>query len=194
MATNYDHNRRGEAFFVTEFRHSSSGEKNASPLPQNNVHCIGNKHILEQHKIAFLCSRKCPADIILKSYDWAIEQREKDICIISGFHAKIEKDVLHYLLKGTQPIILALARGLKKRLEPELEEALNKNRLLLITPFDRNVKRVTAETASQRNRLMAELADEIFVAYAAQGGNIEKLITDIAHTGKPISSFNYDIK
>ena len=154
-----------------------------------NLNYVGNKQLLENYKIAFLCSRKCPADIILKSYDWAIEQREKGVCIISSFHSKIEKNVLHYLLKGTQPIILALARGLKKRLEPELREALDKKRLLLITPFSEHVKRVTIETANQRNRLMAELADEIFVAYALPGGNIEKLITDISHTGKTISSF-----
>jgi len=44
-----------------------------------NLNCAGNKQLLENYKIAFLCSRKCPADIILKSYDWAIEQREKDV-------------------------------------------------------------------------------------------------------------------
>jgi len=130
-----------------------------------------------------------PAGVVLKCYDWAIAQREAGHCIISGFHSTIEKDVLHYLLKGTQPIILALARGLKKRLEPELKDALDKNRLLLITPFSEKVKRVTRETANLRNRLMAELADEIFVAYALPGGNIEKLITDISHTGKTISPF-----
>ena len=144
--------------------------------------------LLENYKIAFLCSRKCSADIILKSYDWAIEQREKGVCVISGFHSKIEKDVLHYLLKGTQPVILALARGLKKRLEPELRDALSKNRLLVVTPFDEKVKRVTRETANQRNRLMVKLADEIFVAYALPGGNIEKLLTDVSLTGKSISS------
>jgi predicted Rossmann fold nucleotide-binding protein DprA/Smf involved in DNA uptake len=154
-----------------------------------HLNFLGNKQLLENHKIAFLCSRKCPADVILKSYDWAIEQREKGNCVMSGFHSKIEKDVLHYLLKGDQPVILVLARGLKKRLEPELEEALNKNRLLLISPFNEHVKRVTIETSNQRNRFMAELADEIFVAYAAQGGNIEKLITDISHKGKQVSSF-----
>lgn len=58
--------------------------------------------------------------------------------------------MLHYLLKGAQPIILALARGLKKRLEPELKDALDKNRLLIATPFDEKVKRVTRETANQR--------------------------------------------
>lgn len=96
---------------------------------------------------------------------------------------------MHYLLKGNQPIILALARGLKKRLEPELKNAMDKNRLLIVTPFDEKVKRITSETANQRNRLMAKRADEIFVAYALPGGNIEKLITDISHTGKTISSF-----
>ncbi|TLD40515.1 MAG: putative DNA processing chain A [Candidatus Jettenia ecosi] len=156
----------------------------------NNINYVGNKQVLENYKISFLCSRKCPADIILKSYDWAIEQREKGNCVISGFHSKIEKDVLHYLIKGTQPVILVLARGLKKRLDPEFEKALNKNRLLLISPFNRDVKRVTVETANQRNRFMAELADEIFVAYASQGGNIEKLITSISHTEKKVSTFN----
>ncbi|MBI2469793.1 MAG: hypothetical protein HYV59_00915 [Planctomycetes bacterium] len=96
---------------------------------------------------------------------------------------------MYYLLKGNQPVILVLARGLKKRLEPELREALDKNRLLLISPSGEDVKRVTRETANRRNRLMAELADEIFVAYAANGGNIEKLLTDITVTGKSIPSF-----
>ena len=146
----------------------------------------GNQELLKLHKTAFLCSRKCPADIVLKSYDWAIERREKGDCIISGFHSKVEKDVLHYLLKGSQPVILALARGFKKRLEPEIKKALNNNRLLIITPFEEKVKRVTFETANYRNRLMTEVADEIFVAYASKGGNLESLISEILKPGKLI--------
>ena len=130
-----------------------------------------------------------PAGVVLKCYDWAIAQREAGRCIISGFHSQLEKDVRHYLLKAKQPIILVLARGLKKRLEPELKDALDKNKLLLITPFSEKVKRVTRETANERNRFMAELADEIFVAYALPGGSVEKVITGISHTGKTISSF-----
>jgi len=89
-----------------------------------NLNYVENKQLLENYKIAFLCSSKCPADIILKSYDWAIAQMEKGVCVISGFHSKIEKNVLRYLFKGNQPIILALARRLKKRIELELREAL----------------------------------------------------------------------
>ena len=81
---------------------------------------VGNKQLLENYKIAFLCSRKCPADIILKSYDWAIEQREKDVCVISGFHSKIEKDVLRSLLKDYRDMI---ARIIAEVLE--IEEKVN---------------------------------------------------------------------
>lgn len=151
-----------------------------------SYYTLGNTDILKLRKTAFLCSRKCPADIVLKSYDWAIEQREKGVCVISGFHSKIEKDVLHYLLKGEQPLIIALARGFKKRLEPELKKALDNNRLLIITPFKEKAKRVTSETANHRNCLMAELADEIFIAYASKGGNLESLISEVLKTGKPI--------
>jgi len=35
--------------------------------------------------------------------------REAGRCVISGFHSPIEQDVLHYLLKGKQPVIMALA-------------------------------------------------------------------------------------
>lgn len=54
---------------------------------------------------------------------------------------------MHYLLKGEQPIILALARGLKRRIEPELEEARGNGRLLIVTPFDDAITRVTRKTA-----------------------------------------------
>ncbi len=73
----------------------------------------GNLELLKLPKTAFLRSNKVPASIMLKCYDWAIQQREQGNCVISGFHSRIEKDVLHYLLKDKQPIIVALVRGLK---------------------------------------------------------------------------------
>lgn len=138
---------------------------------------LGNKELLQVNKTAFLCSRKVPASVVLKCYDWAIEQREKGNCIISGFHSQLEKDVLHYLLKGKQPIIIALARGLKDKLEPEFKKPLEQGRLLIITPFDKKVKRVTEQTAATRNKMMIELADNITVGYTSVGGQLEKLLS-----------------
>lgn len=146
---------------------------------------LGNTEILKQYKVAFMCSRKVPAGAVLKCYDWAIEQREKQVCVISGFHSQIEKDVLHYLLKGTQPIILALARGLKQKVEKEFEEPIKQGRLLIITPFANEVKRVTEQTSVVRNKMMIDLADSITVGYASAGGGLEAVLKGIDN-GKEI--------
>ena len=99
----------------------------------------GNIKLLKLPKTAFLCSRKVPATVVLKCYDWAIEQREKGNCIISGFQSQIEKDILHYLLKGQQPIIIALARGIKQKPEPDFQHAIDKGRLFGLTHFEGGV-------------------------------------------------------
>lgn len=137
---------------------------------------IGNIELLELQKTAFLCSREIPASVVLKCYDWAIAQREQGKCIIGGFHSKIEKDVLHYLLKGGQPIIVAMARGLKKRIEPELKSELEKGRLLIVSPFEKEIKRITTETAMIRNQLMIDFADNITVGFISKAGNLDKLL------------------
>ena len=137
---------------------------------------LGNIELLTLHKTSFLCSRKVPASIVLKCYDWAIEQREAGNCIISGFHSQLEKDVLHYLLKGKQPIIIALARGLKQKIEPALQKHFEEGRLLIVTPFGKEVKRVTEETAAVRNKMMIDMADEIVIGFAGEGGGVSKLL------------------
>jgi len=137
---------------------------------------LGSKEILNNHKTGFLCSRKIPADIILKTYDWAIEQRGNGKCIISGFHSVIEKDVFHFLLKGTQPIIMVLARGMKKRWDDNLIKEIDKGRLLIISNFNEKVTRPTIETTMERNKLILELADEMYIPFVLPGGNLEKAI------------------
>ncbi len=142
----------------------------------------GNCKIICRDKTAFLCSRKVPASVVLKCYDWAIEQRDAGNCVISGFHSTIERDVLHYLLKGEQPIIIALARGLKKELERELQKPFDNSRLLIISPFESQVKRADNQTAAIRNRLMIEMAERICIGYASSGGSLEKLVGTIAQS------------
>ena len=137
---------------------------------------FGNKDLLKQSKTAFLCSRSIPASAVLKCYDWAIAQREAGNCIISGFHSQLEKDVFHYLLKGNQPIIIALARGLKEKIEPELIKPLEQGRILIISTFEKSVKRVTEQTAEIRNKMMIELADSITIGYASEGGKLESIL------------------
>ncbi len=139
---------------------------------------IGNAELLKLNKTAFFCSRQIPASTVLKCYDWAIAQREVGTCVISGFHSTIEKDVLHYLLKGKQPIIVVLARGLKQEIEPVFKKPIDEGRLLIVAPFGADIKRVTSKTAQIRNMMMVELANEITVGYASKDGQLEKLLSN----------------
>jgi hypothetical protein len=137
---------------------------------------LGNIGLLEEYKTAFICSRKIPAGVVLKSYDWAIAMRNEGKCVISGFHSPIEKDVLYFLLKGNQPIILVLARGMIREIPPKIEKAVNDNRLLIITTFKEEITRVTQETATIRNSFMMELAEEVLIPNLCPGSSLEKLI------------------
>jgi hypothetical protein len=161
----------------------------SEPLTEG-LHFLGNRDILNLHKTAFLCSRKYPASIVLKSYDWAVRQRDEGRCVISGFHSTIEKDIFGYLIKGTQPVILALARGLKKRWSKEVLDAIESERLLVITLFDVSVKRVVRETAIKRNELMIQLAEEVLIAYASPKGNLENIVQQYKNSNKKIHCFD----
>jgi predicted Rossmann fold nucleotide-binding protein DprA/Smf involved in DNA uptake len=137
---------------------------------------VGNVALLRQEKTAFLCSRNIAASAVLKCYDWAMAERDAGHCIISGFHSEIEKDVLEYLLTGKQPIIVCPARGLGKTMENKFRSYLDEGRLLIITTFSRQTKRVTEETALARNRFMIDLADKIVVGFVNPHGSLVGLI------------------
>lgn len=126
--------------------------------------------LLDLPLTAFLCSRKAPAEIVLRCYDWAIAQREAGRAVISGFHSPLERDVLRYLLKGKQPVVLALARGLKQRWETPIQKALDEGRLLIVSPFGEKMRRASSETAAVRNDLMIQLADQVVVGYVDPAG------------------------
>lgn len=139
---------------------------------------LGNNEILKLEKTGFLCSRKCPADVVLKSYNWAKEQRVKGNCIVCGNHSQIEKDVFEILLKGSQPLILVLARRMKTRWELSIQKALKDNRLLIISPFTEKETRVTQELAEKRNRFIIDLCEKNYIPYTQLNGILEKLLKE----------------
>jgi len=140
---------------------------------------FGNKSIYDFYKVAFLCSQRCPSHLILKSYDWAIRQRNECKCVISGFDSKIERDVLGFLLKGSQPVIMVLARNMKKRFPVEVRKAIDEKRLLIISPFSEKVSRKSMLSCYKRNEKILLLADEIVIGYAHPGGLLDKMLPKI---------------
>lgn len=146
---------------------------------------LGNQELLKLQKTAFLASSNIASETVLQVYDWATEMRCRGECVISGFNSKLEQDVLHFLLKGSQPIILVLARRMYKVIPEELQEALNQNRLLIVSVS--NAARQSKNTAMMRNKWLCEIADRIlFVGVTEQSSlyalkaafnNKQKMIT-----------------
>ncbi|UFS72315.1 DNA-processing protein DprA [Geomonas sp. RF6] len=149
------------------------------------MHSVGNLKLLSLHKVAFLCSRHCPAAVRERAVAWAARERERGTCVLSGFHSSIEKEVLQQLLKGTQPLVVVLARGFGRALQEDFDVPLAEGRLLLLTRYAESVTHASEESCYQRNRLMIEVAEETVVGYAAPGGKLERLVRDFAAL-KPI--------
>ena len=96
-------------------------------------------------------------------------------CVISSFHTKIEQDVFNFLKKGTQPIIKVPARGKYKHISQEEQQMVDDGRLLFLFFFPDEVTYQTKETCLKRNEHIAQIADEIHIAYATPNGQLEKL-------------------
>jgi predicted Rossmann fold nucleotide-binding protein DprA/Smf involved in DNA uptake len=137
---------------------------------------LGNLALLSVRKTALFCSAHSPGHTILAAYDQAARWRDAGRCVISGFHSPVEKECLRILLRGRQPIIVCLARGLGgMRLPAEWKKPLAENRLLILSQFPAAARRVTKNLAMLRNRLVVALADDAVFAHISPGGHLDEL-------------------
>ena len=67
--------------------------------------------------------------------------------------------------------------------------AIDNGRLLVLSPFKKKHKRVTASLSEQRNRIVALLSGDAFLPYAAPGSRSENICKDIIRAGKQIFTF-----
>jgi predicted Rossmann fold nucleotide-binding protein DprA/Smf involved in DNA uptake len=140
----------------------------------NNVTFLGNKALLNLPKTAFLSSRRISSEAVLKCYDWATAQRDAGRCVISGFHSSLEKDVLRFLLKGRQPIIVVIARKLYAAIPEDFVAALDEGRMLLVSTS--TAARASETTTRRRNQYIVDHADHIVIGALAPNGNLVQLV------------------
>ena len=121
---------------------------------------LGNKELLKWWEIGFLASRKISTSAILPTLDLAVKiSKRTDVAVVSGFHSRLEKDVLKFLLQGKCGIIMVLARGMYRKLPKVYEKAMNENRLLIIALEKGTVIRVSEYTAHRRNEYVINISD-----------------------------------
>jgi len=171
---------------------------NATPLADASsldkwpaIAALGSVTLLRSPLLGLFCSIRCPGKLILETYDLARALRDAAVPVISGFHTPMEKECLDLLLRGNQPVVMCPARSIEgMRLPSALKSHIESGRLLLLSPFKQKDRRPTAKLAEERNRFVAALATEVFVAYAAEGGKTEQLCRDLIAATKPVFTFD----
>ncbi len=176
---------------VSELRDPAPSADASSLQKWPEISALGSTALLRSPLLALFCSIRCPGKLILESYDLARALRDAAVPVISGFHTPMEKECLDLLLRGNQPVVICPARSIEgMRLPSALRSAVEAGRLLLLSPFKQKDRRPTAKLAEERNRLVAALATEVFVAYANEGGKTEQLCRDLIAAGKPVLTFD----
>ncbi len=142
----------------------------------SSLHVMGPVTLLATHRTALFCSARTPGDAILRAHDAARRMRDEGVTVVSGFHSPIEKECLNILLRGKQPIIICPARAIKAmRIPTECRSAFDVGRALFLSPFTKEPKRVTRDSALRRNELVAALGDEAYIPYFSSGGQTAQI-------------------
>lgn len=151
------------------------------------LHAIGPVALLAPRRTALFCSASTPGEAILRAHDAARRMREEGVTVIGGFHSPIEKECLRILLRGKQPIIICPARAIEgMRIPTECRAAFDAGRVLFLSPFTKQPKRVTKESALRRNEVVAALADQGYIAHITTGGQMEQTVEMLTRWGVPV--------
>lgn len=156
---------------------------------------MGSWGHLELPMTGLFCSKDAPGDVVLRTFDQAAAWRDAGRCVVSGFHSPMEQECLRILLRGRQPVVLVLARGLEgMRLKKEWREPVGDGRLLLLSSFPEHVKRPTRALAEVRNRLVAALSEEVWFSYIRPGGSLEGLVKETVKWGLRVPAISQQLK
>lgn len=62
-----------------------------------------------------------------------------------------------------------------KRFDKNIQNLIDSNRLLVISPFENKITRPTTKTALKRNTVIAEISDKLFIPFASENGSLVKI-------------------
>ena len=123
---------------------------------------LGNTSLLERKKIGYFASGTIASLSVLPTLDWATAvAKQDDVAIVSGFHSKMEREVLDILLRGRCGIICILARPIYKVIPKKYRNAYAQNRILFISHNTANSTMTSRHLCQKRNEYIASISDEL---------------------------------
>ncbi len=139
---------------------------------------LGNSSLLNCKKIGYFASSKVAALSVLPTLDWAAEVAKlKDVAVVSGFHSKMEREVLDYLLHGKCEIICVLARSIYKKIPGMYREAYNDGRVLFISLRKTSSSMTSRHLCRQRNEYVASISDELVFSSLTSESSLYNLVS-----------------
>lgn len=155
------------------------------------LHVLGDGSVLSTIELALLCSVSCPGSVIIKTFDAIRDIRDAGIVVAGGFHSPMERDCLHFLLRGSQHVILSPAHRIEGlSVDSDERAALDEGRLIAVSLFDADVLRPTPQAAVRRNQFVAATADILLVPHAVPGGNVEREAQQAIARGQTVLTFD----
>lgn len=134
---------------------------------------LGNTSLLDHRKIGYFASGTIASLSVLPTLDWAAEvARRDDVAIVSGFHSKMESEVLDFLLRGKCGIICVLARSIYKKIPEKYREAYNAGRVLFIAPFKTVATMTSRHLCQRRNEYAASISDSLVFSYLTANSSL----------------------
>ncbi len=147
---------------------------------------VGDSSLLEDQSVALLTSVQVPPDLVLPILDLAVELGSRGVTIAGGFQTPLERAVFDLLLKRNQRIIVVLARTLRRfRVPTGWGRRIEDGRLLLVSATDE--RRITRETAEERNHLLTTIGDLLLVVHATPGGRAWRATSAAIIRGMPVT-------
>lgn len=137
----------------------------------------GNFSLLDSKRIGYFASSKIATISVLPTLDWATEMAKRDeVAIVSGFHSKMEREVLEILLKGRCGIICVLARPIYKVIPAKFRDAYAEDRVLFISQNSAKSTMTSRHLCQKRNEYIASIADELVFSSLTPESSLYKLI------------------
>ena len=136
---------------------------------------LGNLELLNAKKIGFLSSQKTSQNTLSKIKDW-LNTIDKECCIVSGFQSKYESMLLDMLLKNGNKVIMVLSRDIYDTCPTKYKSAVDKGNMLIISPFDIDLKVTTRDAARIRNQFVFDTSNELVIGDLSVGGMLDNML------------------
>ena len=127
---------------------------------------MGNPTLWNLPKLGICCSRNAPKPTGIP----------RAAVYLGGFHSPMEKAVFSKLLEHKKPIIHCPAWGLGGVLSPEVLNALENNRMLILEMKNRDGNLAAAR---QRNEFVMQTADRLWLPHTTPGGMLDRLLREL---------------